>query len=224
MRAVILSCFAAILLATPATGTGTATDSAGEPRVIMALGDSLTAGYGLPRAESFPVRLEAALVAEGIPARVINAGVSGDTSRGGAGRLEWLLAAEAPDLLIVELGANDALRGLDPAETEANLRRIIRIAEARKIHVLLSGMRAPPNMGREYEAAFNAIYPRLAREFAVTFHPFFVEVVVGRPELNLADGIHPNAAGVAAITADILPVVRAALDAAGATASAESAD
>lgn len=194
----------------------TAAPAAADPVRIVALGDSLTAGYGLARGDSFPVRLEAALRAEGIDAVVDNAGVSGDTSAGGRARIDWALAPAADgsaDILIVELGANDGLRGLDPATTEANLEAIIETAKERSLAVLLTGMMAPPNLGRQYAAEFNAIFPRLAGKYGVALYPFFLDGVAAVPELNQADGIHPTAAGVEIIVESILPYVKALLPA-----------
>ena len=160
--------------------------------VILALGDSLTAGYGLSQEDSFPAQLSRALAAAGQPATVINAGVSGDTSAGGLSRVDWLMA-DKPDLVLVELGANDGLRALDPEDTRANLSAIIVAARRSNARVLLTGMRALPNLGREYEREFNAIFPELAREHDVAFYPFFLDGVAARLDLNQVDGIHPNA-------------------------------
>lgn len=178
---------------------------------LLVLGDSLAAGYGLDAAQAFPVRLEAALRSRGHRVRVVNAGVSGDTSAGGLARLSWTLA-EKPNFVIVELGANDALRGLDPEVTYANLDRIIARLKARNIGILLAGMLAPPNFGREYGRAFRAIYQRLARRHGVSLYPFFLEGVAADPALNQRDGIHPNARGVDVIVGRILPFVAALLD------------
>ena len=168
--------------------------AAEEPGIVV-LGDSLTAGFGLPSEDAFPARLEAALRAEGHGWRVIDAGVSGDTSAGGLARLDWVLA-DAPEIVIVELGANDGLRGLPTDRMEANLDAILaRLADAGAA-VLLAGMRAPANFGADYEAAFQAVYERLAARHGVAFYPFFLEGVALEPALNQADSIHPNAAGV----------------------------
>ena len=181
---------------------------------VLALGDSLTAGYGLAPDDSFPAQLEAALRRAGIQARVVNGGVSGDTSAGGLARLDWLLA-EKPDLVIVELGANDGLRGLDPASTRDNLDRILARFKQDGIAVLLTGMRAPPNLGQEYGDAFAALYADLARRYGAAFYPFFLDGVVADPALNQQDGIHPNAQGVAEIVARMLPLVVATLKGVG---------
>lgn len=179
-------------------------------RVIVMFGDSLTAGYGLPAAASVPVRLEAELRAEGVKARVINAGVSGDTTTGGRSRLEWVLAGAAdgaPDLVILELGANDALRGVDPEITRENLDAMLSFLKEHRIPVLLSGMYAPPNMGAEYGAEFNRIYPELAAAHGVPLDPFFLEGVAAQAGLNQSDGMHPNEAGAAHIAARLAPIV-----------------
>jgi len=187
-----------------------------ESRVtILALGDSLTAGYGLAQADSLPSQLEAALRAGGRDVRIINAGVSGDTTAGGRARVAWSLAAK-PDAVIVALGANDGLRGLAPTETAANLDALI--GEIRGygqnggLPVLLAGMLAPPNLGDEYGAAFNAVFPRLAKTHGVVFYPFLLDGVVARQDLNQDDGIHPNEAGVIEIVRRIMPKVIELLD------------
>ncbi len=182
---------------------------------IVALGDSLTAGYGLKRGDSFPVRLQAALRRDGIPAQVVNSGVSGDTSAGGLARLNWALAQPGINLVIVELGANDGLRGLDPRLTASNLDQIIARIKKSGARVLLAGMKAPPNLGRRYGRDFNGIFPRLAAKHGVTFYPFFLEGVAAIPALNQKDGVHPNAKGVEIIVRGILPMVKAALKSAG---------
>jgi len=182
---------------------------------IVVLGDSLTAGYGLGGDDAFPARLEAALRAEGIEARVVNAGVSGDTTAAGLRRLDWALAEGPegpPDALVVELGANDALRGLDPQAVEANLDAILTQAKARGLKVLLAGMKAPPNFGRDYTEEFDALYPRLAARHDVLLYPFFLDGVAADRALNQVDGIHPNPAGVAVIVERILPYVKRLID------------
>ncbi len=182
----------------------------GPIRTIMAFGDSLTSGYGLPPADAFPVKLEAALRARGHAVRVINAGVAGDTTAGGRARLAWMLA-DKPDAVILELGANDGLRGLDPAETLANLRAIMEQLKAADLPVLLAGMRAPPNLGRDFGAEFDTIFATVALEYDALFYPFFLEGVAARPTLNQTDGIHPNSAGVAIVVERIIPSVEALL-------------
>jgi len=181
-------------------------------RVRLALlGDSLVAGYGLPRADGFAARLQAALDAAGYAVEVLDAGVSGDTTAGGLARLDWVLG-DGPGLVLVELGANDALRGLPPETTHANLDAILTRLAERGVAALLVGMRAPRNLGADYVAAFDAIYPTLAERHGVPLYPFFLDGVALDPALNQADGIHPNAAGVARIVQGILPMVAAALD------------
>jgi acyl-CoA thioesterase-1 len=184
--------------------------AADDETVIVALGDSLTAGYGVVANDSFTVRLEAALRDAGMNARVVNAGVSGDTTAGGLARLDWVLA-DAPDLVIVELGSNDALRGLDPAAMEANLDAILTSLAAKDIPAVLAGMLAPPNLGRAYGEAFQAVYPRLAKRHGVVFYPFFLDGVAAQPALNQPDGIHPNPAGVRVIVERFTPYVLRAL-------------
>jgi acyl-CoA thioesterase I len=178
------------------------------PRVpgLLVFGDSLSAGLGLPVGESFPVRLQARLVADGIGVRVINAGVSGDTTTDGLARLDWVLA-DKPDFVILELGANDALRGIDPAIVRSNLDAMIGKIEAGGAKVLLAGMRAPPNWGQGYQQEFDRLYPELARARGLTLYPFFLEGVAMDPKLNQADGLHPNERGVAALVDRITPYV-----------------
>ncbi len=184
----------------------TASHAASAEVKLLALGDSLVAGYGLDAQDSFPFVLQQRLVEEGFDATVINGGVSGDTSRGGLSRLDWLFA-DNPDLMLVELGANDGLRGLPPEDTEANLRAILERARDENLPVILAGMMAPPNLGRDYSEAFNAVYPRLAAEFDVFFYPFFLDGVAAEMHLNQSDGMHPNADGVEVIVDRILPTV-----------------
>jgi acyl-CoA thioesterase-1 len=176
---------------------------------VVALGDSLTAGYGLDQADSFPSQLEDALRQRGLDVKVHNAGVSGDTASGGLSRLDWALAAVKgkPDLVIVELGANDALRGIDPKVTSKALSGILDKLREAGIPALLAGMKAPPNMGADYVARFDKIYPVLAKVFDVPLYPFFLEGVAGDKALNQADGIHPTGEGVAIIVDGIAPLV-----------------
>jgi acyl-CoA thioesterase-1 len=177
---------------------------------LVALGDSLTAGLGLDGSAAFPARLQKALQDKGIAVDISNAGVSGDTTSGGRDRLDWSVP-EGTDGVIVELGANDALRGIDPAVTHAALSDIVTRLKARGIKVLLCGMQAPPNYGREFAEHFNAIYPELAKQFDVPLYPFFLDGVAGDAKLNQADGIHPTAEGVDVIVNNILPTVEAFL-------------
>jgi len=178
----------------------------GKPLTILAFGDSLVAGFGLGNRDGFTAKLEMALKAKGIEARVINGGLSGDTSAGGLARLDWALEPK-PDFAIVELGANDGLRGLDPAQTRANLDAILGKLKAKGVPVLFAGMYAPPNMGPDYGKAFNALYPELAKKHGVAFYPFFLDGVAADASLNQPDGIHPNAKGVDIIVERILPHV-----------------
>ena len=173
---------------------------------VLAFGDSLTAGLGLPAEAAFPARLEARLTAEGLGLRVVNAGNSGDTTTDGLARLDWALG-ERPDIVILELGANDALRGIDPKTVRANLDAMITKIQASGAKVLLMGMQAPPNWGEDYQHEFERIYPELARAHGVTLYPFFLEGVAMDPKLNQPDGLHPNEAGVAVLVDRIAPYV-----------------
>jgi acyl-CoA thioesterase-1 len=193
---------AAAALAAPAAPAAPA-----EPVRVVALGDSLTHGYGLPPSEAFPAQLDAWLAANGAPeVEVVNAGVSGDTTAGGRARLDWSLA-DGADALIVALGGNDLLRGVDPAESRANLDAILTAARARGVPVLLSGMAAPLNYGADYKAAFDAIYPDLAARHGALLDPFFLAGVTEDRRFWQEDGLHPNAEGVAVIVARIGPLV-----------------
>ena len=182
-------------------------------KLVLAFGDSLTAGYNLPPGQGFAPQLQAALRREGIAATVANAGVSGDTTAGGRARLGWTLSGlpRQPDLAIVELGANDMLRSVDPAETEKNLDAILAELKARHIPVLLAGMLAARNLDPAYRARFEAIFPRLARKYGAKLYPFFMDGVAQDRSLRQADGLHPTAAGVRVIVTRIGPAVRASL-------------
>ena len=195
-----------------ATAIGFADSQAAEAKPIkmVVLGDSLSAGLGLSASAAFPERLQKALKSKGIDADIINAGVSGDTSSGGRDRLEWSVP-EGTRAVLVELGANDALRGIDPAVTRAALADILTRLKARNISVLLCGMLAPPNYGTDYSARFNEVYPDLAKSFGVPLYPFFLEGVATEARLNQRDGIHPTAEGVDVIVKNILPTVEAFL-------------
>jgi acyl-CoA thioesterase-1 len=182
--------------------------AADKPVKIVALGDSLTAGFQLAAGDAVPARLEQALKAKGIAVEIANAGVSGDTASGGLGRVDWSVP-DGTDAVILELGANDMLRGLDPKVTRDALDATIRKLKARGIEVLLCGMRAAPNLGADYARAFNPIYPELAATHGLLLYPFFLEGVASNRALNQGDGLHPNAAGVAAIVTGILPQVEA---------------
>jgi acyl-CoA thioesterase-1 len=181
---------------------------AAKPVKMVVLGDSLSAGLGLSASAAFPAQLQKALKAKGIGVDIINAGVSGDTSSGGRDRLDWSVPA-GTEGVIVELGANDALRGIDPAVTRSALSEILTRLKARKIAVLLCGMVAPPNYGADYSARFNTIYPDIARQFGVPLYPFFLEGVATDARLNQADGLHPTAEGIEVMVQNILPTVEA---------------
>jgi acyl-CoA thioesterase-1 len=184
--------------------------SADAPIRIVALGDSLTAGYGLPAPQAFPVRLAQALAGIGVVAAIANAGVSGDTASGGLARLDWSVP-DGTEAVILELGANDMLRGIDPKVTREALAEIVRRLKVRRIEVLLCGMLAAPNLGADYGRAFDAIYPELAAANDLLLYPFFLEGVVADPKLNIGDGLHPTGEGVAKIVSGILPKVEAVL-------------
>ncbi len=200
LRAAFLRAAFALLACMLASGARAA------PVRLLILGDSLSAGYGLPHDEGFEAQLEAALKAHGTDVQVIDGAVSGDTSAGGRARLDWVLA-DAPDAAILELGANDGLRGLAPAEMRANLSSILDTLAARHIPVLLTGMYAPPNLGPDYERQFRAVFDDLGRRPGVLYDPFFLEGVARAPGLTQPDGLHPNAEGVRRIVARILPEV-----------------
>ena len=176
------------------------------PPKLLVFGDSLVAGYGLPHQDGFEAQLEAALAHAGRPVRILDGGVSGDTSAGGRARLDWALA-DAPDAVLVELGANDALRATDPKETDANLTAILDTLAARHLPVLLCGMLAPPNLGATYGAQFRAVFDRLGRRNGVLFDPFFLEGIAGNANLIQPDGLHPNAEGVRENVARLLPLI-----------------
>ena len=184
--------------------------TAAEKQRIVMLGDSITAGYGLAAGEELPVQLQAALTRRGIKATVENAGVSGDTTAGGLSRFDWAIQGE-PDLIIVALGGNDGLRGIDPADTRTNLGAIVERAQARNANVVLAGMYAPPNMGPDYAEAFNAIFPGLAAEHDVMLYPFLLDGVAADASLNQPDGIHPNAEGAKVIAGRLAEHIQAVL-------------
>jgi acyl-CoA thioesterase I len=194
-------------LAQPALAQSPSGDA---PIKMVVLGDSLSAGYGLAGTDAFPAKLQKALKAKGIAVDMTNAGVSGDTSSGGRDRLDWSVP-QGTEAVIVELGANDALRGTDPAVTRAALADIVAKLKVRGIAVMLCGMLAPPNYGADFAARFNSIYPDLAKSDGVPLYPFFLEGVAANPKLNQADGMHPTAEGVDIIVNNILPSVEAFL-------------
>ena len=198
------------LTAAGATPTESAAANAAKPIKMVVLGDSLSAGFGLAAVEAFPARLQKALKDKGIDVDMTNAGVSGDTSSGGRDRLDWSVP-EGTEAVIIELGANDALRGTDPSVTRAALSGILSRLKARGIAVLLCGMVAPPNYGSDFASRFNRIYPDLAKSFGVALYPFFLDGVAADARLNQADGIHPTPAGVDIIVNRIMPTVEAFL-------------
>jgi acyl-CoA thioesterase I len=206
--------FAAVMLA----GTPASVAASDRPLRIVAFGDSLTAGYGLPADAAFPAKLQQALAAKGIAAEIANAGVSGDTTSGGLERLDWSVP-DGTEAVILELGANDALRGVDPKLTRRALEAMLERFKARHIPALLAGMLAPRNLGPDYAAAFDAIYPDLAEKYGAILYPFFLDGVAADPKLNQRDGLHPTAAGVDAIVAKILPDVERLVTAAKAARS-----
>lgn len=194
---VAMICSAMMALAWPSA-------AAERPVKIVALGDSLTAGYDLPKKDAFPEQLERALKVRGHAVEIQNAGVSGDTASGGLSRLDWSVP-EGTDAVILELGANDMLRGIDPAVTRKALEAIVQQLKARNIDILLCGMRASRNMGDDYQRDFDAIFPDLAQRYDLVFYPFFLEGVAVQAKLSLQDGLHPNAAGVGVIVSGVLP-------------------
>jgi acyl-CoA thioesterase-1 len=192
---------------------GAASPAAARELHVFAFGDSLTAGYGLPRGQGFAPQLEDALRRNGVPARVTDAGVSGNTVGQGRARLKWTLDGlkQKPDLAIVALGGNDMLRGIPARETREDMETIMRLLKERGIATVLAGMLAPPFLGERYTREFNAVFPDLAREYRAEFYPFFLAGVAGNPKLNLPDRVHPNAAGIGRMVEGILPVVTRAL-------------
>ncbi len=203
-RSRVLRLAAALLVAALHLSAVGGASAGSSPVKLMAFGDSLVHGYGLAAGDSFPEQLERALRERGYTVKVINAGNSGDTTAAGRARLDWALAAE-PDLVLVELGGNDSLRGIEPSDTYRNLDLILGRLTTDGLPVLLAGMRAPRNLGKDYAAEFDAVFPRLAEKYGVAFYPFFLDGVALDPALNQPDGIHPNAAGVAVIVERILP-------------------
>lgn len=182
------------------------------PLRVVALGDSLTAGYGLKGGEDYASRLEAALKKKGLDVTIANAGVSGDTTAGGVSRLDWAIAGKTPpDLVIIALGANDMLRGVSPEITEKNLEAILKKLAQKNIPAVLYGMRTPVNLPLAYRTKFESIYPRLAKKYDVALYPFFLEGVATNPTLNLADGVHPNTKGIAVMVEKTVPIIYDAL-------------
>jgi acyl-CoA thioesterase-1 len=196
--------------AAPATERTGPSTRGGAPRIVF-LGDSLTAGLGLPVEQSYPALIQQRLKKEGLPFQTVNAGVSGDTSAGGLSRLDWALEGDVR-VLVVALGGNDGLRGLPVEQLKANLAQIIERARARGIRVILAGMEAPPNYGRDYIVAFHKVYPALAHEYHVAFLPFLLQDVAGSQTLNQPDGIHPTAAGARIVADHVWTVLKPVLD------------
>ena len=215
---------ALLLLLAPAGPLAAQKAASPPPRLILALGDSLTAGYMLPANQSFPAQLEAALLKEGRAVKVHNGGVSGDTSAQGRARLQWVLSGlpKKPDVAIVALGANDMLRGQPVAQMETNIEAIVAELRKQNIEVVLAGMLAAPNLGKAYAGPYNAAFPAIARRQGALLYPFFMEGVAANPRLLLDDQMHPNREGVAVMVRGILPTVRLALDKSAARAPASA--
>jgi len=178
-----------------------------EPLKILAYGDSLTAGYGLEKKDSFPMQLENALIEAGHDISIINAGISGDTTSGGLSRLNWTLNEHNPDIIILELGANDALRGVMPRVASQNLDEIIRLLQNNNIQILLTGMKAPRNWGQKYVDEFDRIYPDLSKKYNILLYPFFLKDVATDTQLNQNDAMHPNKEGISVIVKNITPYI-----------------
>ena len=209
---------AAVLLAPGSSCPASSAETETSPKKIIAFGDSLTAGLGLPSDVAFPAVLEKALRTEGYNVTIVNAGVSGETASGGLARLDWTIGDSA-DGVILELGANDMLRGINPEVTEAALDAVLAKLKVRKIKVMIAGMKATPSLGPEYKARFDAIYPALAKKYDAPLYPFLLDGVAWVPALKQNDGLHPNSAGVAHIVKGIMPTVRAFLDQLGTKAA-----
>lgn len=204
------ACALGWLLCTAVGTPHAAADQTNPPPTLVAFGDSLTAGFGVSVNDAYPARLDRLLREQGYPYRVVNAGVSGDTTAGGLRRVDWVLKAR-PQVVILELGANDGLRGLAPERTRDNLAQIIERLQTAGATVILAGMRVPPNYGDDYATAFAEIFPDLARRYRLTLIPFFLDGVAADPALNLGDGIHPNADGYRVIVERIWPILRPVL-------------
>ena len=223
-RRMFLPFFLAAILAGAAAGCGSNGDTKKSSReapdpeqtyqgTIAAVGDSLTAGQGVDEANAYPALLEKRLAADGFHFKVVNAGISGETSSGLLSRIDWVLSALKPDIVILETGANDGLRGIDPARLEENLDAIVSTLKTNKVEVVFTGMQMLPNLGPEYTRAFSRIYPRIAEKYDLVFMPFFLQDVAGRTDLNQADGIHPTAQGYERIVENLYPFVRKAVTA-----------
>jgi len=207
----MLTFFAAIAVALGAGFSPALSEESETEGIIVAMGDSLTEGYGVMEGEAYPSLLQEMLLENGYRFRVINAGISGETSSGALSRLRWTLNLK-PDIVILETGANDGLRGIDPDVTEKNIAQMLTVLKQQGITVVLAGMKMPPNLGQAYTDAFGKIYPALAERFDVPLIPFFLEGVATDPALNNGDGIHPNAAGYRILTRNIYPYVTAAIE------------
>ena len=207
----VVALLAAVNVSVVAASAPVAQAGPADPIRIVAFGDSLTAGFGLEPRQAFPAQLQKILKARGHNVIVANAGVSGDTTAAGLERLAWAVP-DGTDAVIVEFGGNDALRGIDPKVTRANLEKIISSLKERNIPTLLAGIRAPANWGEDYSKAFDAIFPDLAQEHGLVFYPFFLEGVVLNPKLNLNDGLHPSSKGIAEIVRRIVPSVEELID------------
>ena len=227
-RARAIACLAACLLTAAACNRGstatadppaaaaatpTSASETGLPKIVV-LGDSLSAGYGLLEAQAYPALLQTKLQADGYKWEVVNAGISGDTSAAGLQRIEWALGQGDVRILVLELGANDGLRGLSVAQMKKNLAGIIEAAQAKGASVLLAGMEAPPNFGPEYTVSFRQVYRDLAKEYKITLLPFLLDKVAGNPSLNQADGIHPNVEGTAIVADTVWAALKPMVDAA----------
>lgn len=209
--ATFLRAVAWLCLSVVASGGWIVPAIAAQPVKLLAFGDSLTAGYGLSEADGFTAQLAAALEKMGRQVQVINGGVSGDTTSGGLARLDWALA-DQPQVMLLELGGNDMLRGLPPETTKNNLEQMIAKAQQAGVTILLVGMRAAPNLGADYQSQFDALYPALAKQHGLLFYPFMLDGVAANPDLLQSDGIHPNPKGVAAIISRMMPSILQALD------------
>jgi acyl-CoA thioesterase I len=218
-RAFLQLALAAALLAGAVTRPALSAMKEARPLKIIAFGDSLVAGFGLPARDAFPAVLEKVLRAEGYDVTIVNAGVSGDTASGGLSRLDWAIGNGA-DGVILELGANDMLRGVDPEVTKAALDAILAKLKEYGIKVLIAGMKSSPSFGPDYKARFEAIYPALSRKYEAPLYPFFLDGVAGDSTLEQKDGLHPNSAGIERIVNNILPAVRTFLDQLGSTKAA----
>lgn len=198
------------LVALPVSALANQNTVSGQPLAVVGFGDSLMSGFELPVQDSFPAQLEKALKDKGINVTVANAGVAGETTTDAVSRLDWSVP-EGTGLVILEFGANDALRGISPEISEKNLSEVIEKLQQRKVQVILAGMLAPPNMGGDYEEKFNAIFPRLAQKYNVPLYPFFMEGVAAQKSLQLEDGMHPNTEGVAKMVEGFLPIMEKTL-------------